>query len=100
MWFVNNYCTRLLSGQYWNTLITSWCKTQEKVQFRIAQKATATLGLEMARAAKRPANDLSTGVFTGPLTAQFYLLFFTKPLTAQFYLLSVIINLIRNLKGF
>ena len=83
MWFVNDYYTRILSGQYTDTLITSWCKTQRKIRFRIAQKASATLGLEMARAAKRPANDLSTGVFTGPLTAQFYRLFFTGPLPSR-----------------
>ena len=34
-----------------------------------------TRRLEMAWAAKRPANEPLTGIFTGPLTAQFYLLF-------------------------
>ena len=30
-------------------------------------------GVEMARYAKRPANEPLTGLFTGPLTARFYL---------------------------
>ena len=33
------------------------------------------IGLEMAWAAKKPANEPLTGLFTGPLTAQFYLCF-------------------------
>ena len=34
-----------------------------------------------AWAAKRPANEPLTGLFSGPLTAQFYLLFLIGPLT-------------------
>ena len=36
---------------------------------------------EMARVSKRPANEHLTGLFTGPLTAQFYLVLLTGPLT-------------------
>ena len=35
--------------------------------------AAVHLQLEMARAAKRPVNEPVTGLFSGPLTAQFYL---------------------------
>ena len=38
--------------------------------------------VEMAWAAKRPADEPLTGVFTDPLAAQFYLLFLTRPLTS------------------
>ena len=34
----------------------------------------------MEWAAKRPANEPLTGLFSGPLTAQFYLLFLVGPL--------------------
>ena len=36
-------------------------------------QAKAEAVIEMARAAKRPANEPLTGRFTGPLTARFYL---------------------------
>ena len=39
------------------------------------EKVFALSTVEMAWATKRPANEPLTGLFSGPLTAQFYLLF-------------------------
>ena len=45
--------------------------------------------LEMARAAERSANgETLTGLFSGSLTAQFYLLFLIKPLTSRYQFLK------------
>ena len=38
-------------------------------------------------AAKRPVNESLTGIFKGPLTAQFYLLFLIGPLTSRYQFL-------------
>ena len=44
----------------------------------------------MAWATKRPANEPLTGLFSGPLTAQFYVLFLIGPLTSGYqFLISV-----------
>ena len=43
-----------------------------------------TLVLSPSWAAKRPANEPLTGLFSGPLTAQFYLLFLMGPLTSRY----------------
>ena len=55
--------------------------------------------VEMARAAKRPANEPLTGLFTGPLTARFYLCLLgywaaNEPLT----LLEIPLSLINVMK--
>ena len=42
------------------------------------------LTVDMAWAAKRPANEPLTGMFSGPLTAQFYLLFLIELLTSRY----------------
>ena len=54
--------------------------------------------LEMSWAAMRPTNELTTGLFTVPPTAQFYLLFLTGPLTiCQFVnMLKILISLTLN----
>ena len=44
--------------------------------------------VETAWAAKRPVNEPSTGIFKGPLTAQFYLLFLIGPLTSRYQFLN------------
>ena len=44
--------------------------------------------VEMAWAAKRPVNEPLTGIFKGPLTAQFYLLFLIGPLTSRYQFLN------------
>ena len=43
-----------------------------------------TLVLSLSWAAKRPANEPLTGLFSDPLTAQFYLLFLMGPLTSRY----------------
>ena len=44
--------------------------------------------VEVAWAAKRPANEPLTVFFTGSLTAQFYLLFLIGPLTSRYQCLK------------
>ena len=46
------------------------------------------LSVEMAWAAKRPANKPLTGLFSGPLTTQFYLLFLIEPQTSRYQFLK------------
>ena len=46
------------------------------------------LSVEMAWAAKRPAHEPLTGLFSGPLTALFYLLFLIEPLTSRYQFLK------------
>ena len=46
------------------------------------------LSVEMAWAAKRPANKPLTGLFSGPLTAQFYPLFLIEPPTSRYQFLK------------
>ena len=46
------------------------------------------ISLDMTWAAKRPANEPSTGLFSGPLTAQFYLLFPIGLLTSRYQFLK------------
>ena len=44
--------------------------------------------LEMAWAAKRPANEPLTGLFSGLLTARFYFLFLIGPLMSRYQFLK------------
>ena len=50
--------------------------------------------LEMAWAAKKSANESFTGRFTGPLTAQFYLLFLIGSLTSRYQFLKSLLTFI------
>ena len=48
----------------------------------------------MAWAAKRPANERFTGLFLGPLTAQFRFLLLIGPLTSRYQFLKLLLTFI------
>ena len=55
--------------------------------------------LEMAWATMRPANEPLTGLFTGPLTAQFYLLFLYWAAYEPLTIFEIPLSLLGVIKG-
>ena len=52
-----------------------------------SKKLSKMLEVEMAWAGKKPANEPLIGLFSGPLTAQFYFLFLIGPLMSRYQFL-------------